>query len=233
MEVIEYNGNHDIYVKFTKGDVVHTDWKAFCKGEVVSVYDRTVYEVGYLGEGVYNPSEGGVVTRRYESWKHMLSRCYSAKFQKKRDTYIGCTVVPEWHNFQNFAKWYDENYYEIEGETMCLDKDIVFKGNRVYSPDACIFVPNRINVLIVNAKKIRGDLPIGVYYDKTKNKYKAQGNIRGKVQNLGRFNTVGEAFASYKHHKEQYIKEIALEYKDRVPLDVYLALALYEVDIND
>ncbi|ALA07713.1 putative AP2 domain-containing protein [Bacillus phage PBC6] len=233
MKVVEYNGNHDIYVQFDRGNIVHTDWKAFCKGEVANVYDKTVYDVGYLGEGEYAHSEGGVVTSRYVTWQHMLSRCYNAKFQKNNETYKGCMVVEEWHNFQNFAKWYDENYYEVEGEVMCLDKDIIFKGNKVYSPDACVFVPNRLNVLVVNPRKKRGKLPVGVSYDKASGKYKAQVNIQGKYRNLGRFSTVGEAFTAYKKAKEEYIKAVAWKYSKDIPVHLFIALNAYEVDIND
>lgn len=77
----------------------------------------------------------------------MLERCYSARYQERKPTYKGCSVCDEWLNYQNFAKWYDDNYYEIKGEIMCLDKDILVKGNKIYSPENCVFVPNYINVL--------------------------------------------------------------------------------------
>lgn len=42
----------------------------------------------------------------------MLQRCYN----NKQLSYFDCEVCDEWLCFQNFAKWYEENYYEIEGE---------------------------------------------------------------------------------------------------------------------
>ena len=92
----------------------------------------------------------------------MLTRCYSDKYKKKKPTYEDCKVYEELLNFQNFAKWDSENYYEIEGETMCLDKDILVKHNKIYSPETCVYVPNTINVLFTKSDKIRGNTPIGV-----------------------------------------------------------------------
>ena len=60
------------------------------------------------------------------------------------------------------GKWIENNYYEIEGETMCLDKDILCKGNKIYSRDTCVFVPQRINSLFTKCDNARGDNPIGV-----------------------------------------------------------------------
>ena len=51
---------------------------------------------------------------------------------------------------------------------MCLDKDILYKGNKEYAPDKCIFVPERINKLFLKNDADRGDLPIGVTYHKNK-----------------------------------------------------------------
>ena len=62
----------------------------------------------------------------------MLRRCYDEKYHQKEPTYIGCTVCDEWRYFLNFEKWYEDNWYDIEGETMCLDKDILVKGNNLY-----------------------------------------------------------------------------------------------------
>ena len=71
----------------------------------------------------------------------ILERGYSKLWKEKHPTYENVYVCEEWHNFQNFAKWYYNNYYSINEERMEIDKDILYKNNKVYSPDTCIIVP--------------------------------------------------------------------------------------------
>lgn len=78
----------------------------------------------------------------------MLERCYSQTYQEKFPAYKGCSVVEDWHNFQIFAKWFDENY--VEGYH--IDKDIKIDGNRVYGPDTCMFVSPKQNLEKAHAK---------------------------------------------------------------------------------
>ncbi|TCJ01061.1 AP2 domain-containing protein, partial [Cytobacillus praedii] len=162
MKIVEYNNSNDIWVQFEQGEPVHTQWTPFIKGEVTNVYDISIYGVGSIGDGLYKTSVKGKISPQYKSWHSMMTRCYNDKYQEKQPTYKGCTVVEEWHNFQNFAKWYDENYYEVEGDKMQLDKDIIVKGNKVYSPNTCVFVPQSINKLFIKKEFKRGKLPIGV-----------------------------------------------------------------------
>ena len=164
----------------------------------------------------------------------MLHRCYDEKLQEKYyTTYINCSVCTEWHNFQNFAQWYEENYYEVEGERMCLDKDILVKGNKTYSPETCVFVPNNINVLFVKCDKARGDLPIGVTWHKRDKVYQVRVNYYGKDGYVGYFHTIDEAFQCYKKTKEKYIKEVADIYKDIIPINLYQAMYNYIVEEDD
>jgi hypothetical protein len=137
--------------------------------------------------------------------------------------------------YKNFKEWYKENWYEIEGERMALDKDILYKGNKIYSPENCIFVPQRINSLFVKNDRRRGELPIGVNYNKKRNKYRAQCNYLsyGNVT-LGSYDDPKEAFyKGYKPFKEKYIKEIADEYKDKIPQQLYDAMYNWVVEITD
>lgn len=231
MKVVEYKNANNMTVEFYNGYKVKTTWNSFNLGEVKNPYDRTVRNVGFLGEGIYNKRKN---SRQYATWNSMLIRCYDDDFHRKHPSYLECSVINDWHNFQNFAEWYDNNYYEVEGNEIHLDKDILIKGNKVYSPDTCIFVPYRINTLFLKSDLARGDLPLGVHFDKINNKYKAQCKIgKSKVKNLGRYNTVEEAFQSYKVFKEKYIKEIAEEYKERIPKKLYDAMYEYSVEITD
>jgi hypothetical protein len=235
MEIIEYNNVKDIWVKFLdNGNLVHTGYGAFCRGGVKNSYNKTIFGIGFLGVGEYKMKENRLTTPQYSCWYDMLSRCYSKKCQEINSSYQECTVADEWHNLQNFAKWYDENYYEIKGERIHLDKDILIKGNKIYSHETCLFVPQRINNLIVKSDSTRGEYPIGVHFEKQTNKYKAQcRDNKGKTKNLGRYETLEEAFNIYKIFKEKVIKQVAEEYKDKIPEKLYDALLNYQVEITD
>ena len=117
----------------------------FKRGETKCPYEKRTCGVGYLGEGKYKVWENSRQIRVYHTWVNMLMRCYDDKFHEKHSTYIECETSEIFHNFQNFGAWDSENFYIVEGETMCLDKDILVKGNKIYSPDTCIYVPQTIN----------------------------------------------------------------------------------------
>lgn len=235
MIVEEYYTQDDILVRFIEhGNSVHTNWKSFIKGGVYNVYDKNVYGIGYAGEGDYKPCENKKDTLQYSTWHNMLMRCYDKKFIDKNPTYIHCSTVDKWHNFQNFAEWYENNYYSVDDEKMHLDKDILQKGNKLYSPTTCVFVPHRINLLFAKRDAKRGDLPIGVYFSKNASKYVAQcSNGTGNVIYLKSYDTPEQAFISYKTFKEKLIKQKAEEYKVRIPTDLYNAMMKYEVEIDD
>lgn len=232
---IRYRRYNDVDVYFPRYDYLaeHVSYGNFKSGNIKCPYERTVYNIGYLGNGPYKVSENGKVTKVYDTWKHMLYRCYDPKFQEKHTTYKKCTVCDEWHNFQNFAEWYENNYYEIEGQIMNLDKDILIKKNNVYSPETCVFVPHDINSLFTKSDATRGDLPVGVHYDKQNKKYSAQCNIMGLKKFIGRYNTLEEAFQAYKAFKEAHIKQVADKYIDLIPQELYNAMINYEVKNDD
>jgi len=174
------------------------------KGNIMSLYDKSCYNTGYIGEGHYSFKSN---ENMHKSWVHIMERGYDSKLKEKYNTYKNVTVDPYFHNLQNFGKWYDENYYEFEGETMCLDKDILIKGNKIYSPNTCCFVPQYINVLFTKCDKTRGDLPLGV--TQKYKKYYSHISIKNENQKIGGFDIPEEAFYAYKEAKETEIKRIA------------------------
>lgn len=180
------------------------------------IYGIGINDVGYCRRQTF-----------YEIWNAMLQRCYCANKLKKQPSYIGCSVDVRWRRLSVFKEWFDEHY--IEG--FHLDKDILIKGNKVYSPENCCFVPQEINNLFVKCQKIRGKYPIGVKY--RNKKYYSQLSCGDKKLNLGIFDTVEDAFNSYKKAKESWIKEIANKWKDKIEPRVYEALYNYKVEITD
>lgn len=240
IKIIEYNAYNDIVVEIQDKHKarVHTRYNHFESGNVKNPYHPNKWG-GYVGEGKYKHQENGKQTEISKKWHSMLIRCYDDEFHRKEPIYIGCEVYEGWLNFQNFAKWYEENYYEVKNEKMALDKDILVKGNKIYSPQTCVFVPQRINNLFLKNNKIRGKYPVGVSYHKRKS-----GNdclrvdvtlINGKRKLLGlfSFNEVEEAFICYKTEKERIIKQVADEYKELIPIELYEAMYRYEVEIGD
>ena len=182
-------------------------------GVGINDYDGCVHEIN------------GVNMESYASWQRMLYRCYGLK---RYPSYVGCSVCDEWLHFSNFKKWFDENY--VEGYQ--LDKDILVKGNKVYSPTTCCFVPPKINYILLNAKRARHDLPLGVHRVRGGKFYST---YSGKHIYLGTFNTSEEAFQAYKQAKEAHIQEVATQYYNdgKITEKVYNALMNYKVEITD
>lgn len=195
------------------------DWSRRCMKPVMC-------GVGYRGsEDVDCTSES------YLRWHDMIHRCYNDKFHERQSQYKECSVCEEWLNYSNFKMWYDKNKY---GEAQLdLDKDILFKNNKIYDPAHVVLVPHEINTLFIAGNKRRGDLPIGVHFDTSKNKYRAEVAFMGQNIKLGRFNDPEDAFKRYKEYKEDLIQDMAEQYKGQIPDKAYRAMLNWKVEITD
>lgn len=148
--VIDYKDRENVIVLFlSTGTTKRTSAAQIRRGTVKDPMSRTVFGVGFIGSGPYKVTKGGVKTESYEKWHHMMERCYSDKFIKKNPTYYGCKVCEEWHDFQNFSKWYYEN--PNSGKGLHLDKDILGSG-KLYSPSTCALVTREDNNIKARAK---------------------------------------------------------------------------------
>ena len=239
MIIKEYRNNKDIDVYFPEYDWTfkHARYDHFKNRNIKCPYEPRTYGHGYLGEGKYEVKENGKITKEYNIYHDMLKRCYDTKYHEKESTYKDCKVEKYLLNFQHMGKWIEENYYEVPGEKICLDKDILCKGNKIYSRETCIFVPQRINNLFTKSDKARGDNPIGVVPTKTGNYLARCNNGYGKRITLGTYPTKEEAFQVYKQYKEKIIKEVIDSYEDKIPEPYYSRLREgmynYEVEIDD
>lgn len=234
MKLIKYNNTNDIFVEFQDDNktIIHGAYKEFKNGSIKNPYFRDISNVGCVGK--ISTRINGIPKSSYNLWTNMLKRCYDAKIQEKQPTYKGCSVCEEWLCFEKFDKWYNENYYEIENESMQLDKDIIAKGNKIYSPETCIFVPQSINKLFLKRNSTRGNCPIGVCYHKRDNVYESYCSVSTGVHKyLGYYDNSNDAFNSYKIFKENRIKEIADTYKNKIPMELYNAMYRYKVEITD
>lgn len=170
------------------------------------------FEVDYSGR---KPSGGYKqklvwVCPFYQTWRNMLERCYSEKLQEKYPTYKGCSVDKEWLVFINFKSWMEKQDYEGNQ----LDKDILLQGNKFYSPDTCVFVSCAVNMFVIDRGNDRGEWPIGVYWNKSKGKFRARVAINGKLKHLGLFTCPQEAHKAWLAAKLELAYTLAAEQTD-------------------
>ena len=189
--------------------------------------ETLVAGVGY-NEGKY-PS---VKVKEHALWRSMLARCYTERNLLLKPAYRGCSVSDNFKQYSFFYEWCNKQVgFKVEG--FALDKDLLIKGNKVYSEDTCVFVPLEINNLIVKSDSLRGDYPIGVTFDKERNKFQARIWINNKPKFLGRFEDIDSAFLAYKTAKESHLKVIAEKWKGLIDQRAYEALMNYQVEITD
>lgn len=159
--------------------------------EVLDRLYPSICGIGFVGSGVYPTAENGKITKAYNTWRNILKRCYCEKTQVKQPTYIGCSVDTIWHEFQSFAEWFDKNH--IEGYH--LDKDIKIKGNKVYSPETCIFVSRNENNVEARAKHY-------VFIDPDGNEVKIYNMTEFcRNKNLSRGHMSSVSIGARKHHR--------------------------------
>ena len=232
-KIVKYKGSKSVEIQFLKTGFETTAQLGDIKiGRVKDPYSPSVYSIGIVGTK-YPITINGVKTKEYTLWQNMLQRCYSTTLKKKHPTYIGCEVSDNFKSFEYFYEWCNKQIgFGIEGWQ--LDKDLLVKGNKVYSESTCVFIPNEVNKILTKSTASRGEHLIGVCWCKTHKAFVAQVNKnKGKRGLLGSFKTELEAFNAYKTAKEAFIKEQAEKWKGQIDERAYEALMNYTVEITD
>lgn len=238
MKIVEYINSNDIIVEFQddyKGRV-HTHRWSFLKGNVKNPYYPMVLGVGMIGSK-YPAKINNVETKEYQAWGNIIDRCFNKKIKEKCPTYQNVVCCDEWLLFENFYEWLhsQENFDKWGDKRWEIDKDILVKGNKVYSPETCCLVPQNVNSLFINKSNYRGDLPIGVKRSGKSFMARCSNPITCKREYLGSYSTPLYAFQAYKKYKEDLIRQIAqIEYnKGNITEKCYNAMIQYQVEITD
>jgi hypothetical protein len=233
IEIYEYLNGKKYNVIFSDGTTLENrDYSNIIKGKVAHPQHPNICGLGFSGKGIHKTSENRAPTKAYSAWKSAFDRCYREKNLVEKPTYRGCTVAIDWHNFQDFGDWFEINFKPDYMKGWCLDKDILFKGNKIYSPQTCAFVPNEINCLFIKNKNSMNCLPIGVS-STPEGRFRARLLRFGREVRLGNYTTPEEAFYAYKFAKESHIKEVAEIWKGLISDKVYEAMCKYKVEITD
>ena len=230
-KVLKCTNSLNILIEF-----VDTGFRKICQTKEIktgSILDRSlpsVSGVGILGDKyptIYYNSDGKKINlKHYEAWSGMLKRCYNQNYQERHPTYKGCTTSDNFKSYTYFYEWCERqigfDYYD-----WCLDKDILVKGNRVYSPETCCFVPNEINLLFKKDKNSKYNP--GVFYDKRNNKYRSRITFNGKGKHIGYYDTELEAHSSYIKEKLIHIKKVSDKWRSLIGEKVYNAMYNYKI----
>ena len=236
-KILKYNDTANVEIQFLKtGFEMVAQLEHIRNGNVKDPYSPSVFGVGVTGTK-YPGKINGVITKEYDLWHSMLRRCYSDTSKKKNQAYEGCEVSDNFKYYEYFYEWCHKQIgfgVDGNGNSFQLDKDLLIKGNRVYSESTCVFIPREINQLLVKCTASRGEYLIGVHWSKTNKAFVAQVNKgKGKRDYLGYFKTEIEAFKAYKIAKESFIKEQAEKWKSEIDPIAYEALMNYTVNITD
>ena len=238
MKIIEYINSNNIIIEFQDDYKIKikTSYSEFLIGAIKNPYYPSVYGVGILGDK-YKSHIDKKELKEYRAWKHMLRRCFDEKYKIKRPTYEDVYCCDEWLYYYVFYEWLhkQENFDSwLINDGWALDKDVLVKGNKLYSPDTCCLIPTNINSLFTKRDSVRGDLPIGVSKSHNKFRFRCSNPITKQRHDMT-FNTLEEAFKTYKQYKENIIKQVAQEEFDKgnITQKCYEAMIRYEVEITD
>ena len=244
--VTEYKNGNNITVKFlNSGFETKVTLSQIKRGKLVdpSVKIRTIHGVGIIDVDYPVVKDQNILGNKkkwfcpyYNKWRGIITRCYSTYYKKKSPTYEECTVDPQWLYLSNFIKWVDSQPNK-DWQNCELDKDILFVGNKHYSPSTTVFVDHSINSFILNCGASRGSLMLGV----TKNVNSKTNPYRAQVQNpftkkrvaLGCFPTEIQAHLAWKNKKLEYAKQLAVNIDDLIVKNALVNYFSEDSDLTD
>lgn len=170
------------------------------------------------------PSIGGKQVKHpaYSSWYHMLERSFDIQWKIKKPSYKDVHCCDSWLLFSQFLGWFSSNYYP----GYVLDKDLIVRGNKVYSPETCMFIPVELNSFMLTRALDRGDFPLGV--QKRGNKFIASisYNDNKSSKQIGRFDYAMEAHRAWQIEKLELTRHLL----DKYPKLPELKLLIYRLE---
>ena len=234
MKIVQYNSTVDIFVEFQDKykSIVHGAYREFSTGAIRNPYFPSVLNVGIIGQK-YSSN-----TKEYKIWNAMMRRCFAEKYKNQFSAYVDITCCDEWLLYENFYEWMHKqvNFNNwLYDDDWAIDKDILIKGNKIYSPETCLLVPRKVNNLFIKRANDRGSYPIGVTRYGNKFRARCDNPLLDKREHIGLYNTPEKAFYAYKEYKERIIKEVAQEEYDKgnITQQCYEAMMNYKVEITD
>ena len=231
LEIIEYINKRNVTVRFLNTNfITNVELGDIRRGNVRDYLMPSVYNVGII-DIKYPAYFEGKMLLEYQIWHDMLRRCYDQNWQIRHPSYEGCLTSKNFAYYPFFYEWCNDQigFGNLDWQ---LDKDLLVKGNKVYSEDTCIFIPREINVALTHNRTQESIYPTGVNLYRS-GRFQSQIMMYGKKRYLGYFDTPEEAFLAYKQSKEQYLQSLAYKWEPYIDSRAFEALLHYQLEITD
>ena len=200
---------------------------------------RLICGVGF-NDSPYNVNwtEDGKVKRCpiYACWKDMLLRTNQKTNQKTRlISYTDCTVHPDWLYFSKFLSWAKPRFRD----GYQLDKDLLVQGNKVYSPETCVFLPRALNCLFRKSSRVGESGVLGVrpkLLSSGKVRYEAHTKGPLGYKYLGFHSSIEEAHLCWQKHRVLVLEDCIKQYPEIEPKAIAAIrerIVLLQDDINN
>lgn len=220
-EILDYVSSSEIKIAFEDGTELITNSSNVRTGKVRNPNYRSIHGIGFVGQGIYPTSINRQNTKEYNAWRNMFDRCYSEKELLKSPRRIGSQVIEEWHSFQNFARWCNEQP-SWGLKDWALDKDLLVKDNVNYGPDVCCFLPIRLNTILHIADGIPCVKQLATCWAVQIRE------LDGSYGYSGSYASEAEAIIAYKNKREKIVQTLAEQVKESLQPKVYSALISWE-----
>jgi hypothetical protein len=162
-------------------------------------------------------------TRAAVLWNNLKSRCREGSAQRKNSTsYV--QIENHFDNYDVFTEWCQGQYgymnKSASGIYWNLDKDLLHHGNKIYSPDTCMFIPLSVNTVMMASDVCRGKFPVGVqpHYQVKKTRYTATCRRRDGSGYVGIYDTPEEAHKAWQLAKVDRILEEASDHPEHIKM---------------
>lgn len=207
------NGRYEVV--FEDGYRKITTDRSLSDRKIKNPYTPTVFGKGFIGEG-FRCWVNGEVSKEYRYWIGMMTRCYQEDHQLKNPSYEDAVVCQEWHSFQNFAEWC-QTQVGFGNKGWQLDKDLLKRGNKDYSPEFCCFIPKSINASLINySRKTLGC----TFNEPTKRWQTSYFDILRQIRSSATFKEEEQARKFYYENRFNYTKYLIELYKSELEIRV-------------
>lgn len=151
----------------------------------------------------------------YMVWRNMVKRVHNQKSLIARPRYSDTSIWEGWRNFSSFREWVLNVQPNTNWQNCVLDKDLLSKEIKIYSPDTCVFVTPMTNNFILDG----GSKGLGAIWRKDINKYQARlrNPFTNKIECLGTFTEKSDSIKVWVKRKSELADTLAsLQSDDRV-----------------